>query len=95
MSIVVDGRRRLHRPAHGSSLAAAGHSITRVDIDVAGARAAFARWGDKVTVRRGDVDQFDDVIGAVQEARAERLINLSYFIGELAPCFQARYPGHG
>ena len=29
--------------------------------------------------------QFDDVIGAVQEARAERLINLSYFIGELAP----------
>ena len=36
-------------------------------------------------VVRGDVTQFDDVIGAVQESRAERLINLSYFIGELAP----------
>ena len=36
-------------------LAAAGHSITCVDIDAAGARVAFARWGDKVTVRRGDV----------------------------------------
>jgi hypothetical protein len=41
-----------------------------MDIDASGARAAFARWGDKVSVRRGDVTQFDDVIGAVQEARA-------------------------
>ena len=48
-------------------------------------RAAFARLGGKVKVVRGDVTQFDDVIGAVQESRAERLINLSYFIGELAP----------
>ena len=66
-------------------LAAAGHDVTCVDIDVAGATAAFARLGGKVKVVRGDVTQFDDVIGAVQELRAERLINLSYFIGELAP----------
>ncbi|MGI9423859.1 MAG: NAD-dependent epimerase/dehydratase family protein [Hyphomicrobiaceae bacterium] len=66
-------------------LAAAGHDVTCIDIDVAGATAAFADLGDKVTVVRGDVTQFDDVIGAVQESRAERLINLSYFIGELAP----------
>ena len=66
-------------------LVAAGHNITCMDIDAAGARAAFARWGDKVTVKRGDVTQFDDVIGVVQEARAERLINLSYFIGDLPP----------
>ena len=61
-------------------LAAAGHDITCMDIDVAGAQAAFADLGDKVNVVRGDVTQFDDVIGAVQESRAERVINLSYFI---------------
>ncbi len=66
-------------------LAGQGHSITCMDIDVAGASAAFAKFGDKVKVMRGDVTQFDDVIGAVQESKADRLINLSYFIGELAP----------
>lgn len=66
-------------------LAAQGQSITCMDIDVAGASAAFAKFGDKVKVVRGDVTQFDDVIGAVQESKADRLINLSYFIGELAP----------
>ena len=66
-------------------LAAGGHKITCMDIDVAGATAAFAKFGDKVKVMRGDVTQFDDVAGAVQESKAERLVNLSYFIGELAP----------
>lgn len=66
-------------------LAAGGHNITCMDIDVAGATAAFAKFGDKVKVMRGDVTQFDDVAGAVQESKAERLVNLSYFIGELAP----------
>lgn len=66
-------------------LAAAGHHVTCMDIDVAGATAAFAHLGDKVKVMRGDVTQFDDVIGAVQESRAERVVNLSYFIGDLAP----------
>jgi len=85
MSIVVMGGAGFIGRRMIPLLAAAGHSITCVDIDVSGARAAFARWGDNVTVRRGDVTQFDDVIGVVQETRAERLINLSYFIGELAP----------
>ena len=66
-------------------LAAQGHEVICMDIDVAGASAAFASLGDKVKVVRGDVTQFDDVIGAVQESKAERVINLSYFIGELAP----------
>lgn len=66
-------------------LAKAGHEITCMDIDVAGATAAFAPLGDKVKVIRGDVTQFDDVVGAVQESNAERVINLSYFIGDLAP----------
>lgn len=66
-------------------LAAAGHEVTCMDIDAAGASAAFADLGDKVKVVRGDVTQFDDVIGAVQESRADRVVNLSYFIGDLPP----------
>ena len=66
-------------------LAKAGHEVTCMDIDAAGASAAFAELGDSVKVVRGDVTQFDDVIGAMQEAKAERVINLSYFIGDLAP----------
>lgn len=66
-------------------LAKAGHEVTCMDIDVAGASAAFADHGDSIKIVRGDVTQFDDVIGAVQESKAERVINLSYFIGDLAP----------
>jgi len=66
-------------------LAAEGHEITCMDIDVAGASAAFAPIADKVKVVRGDVTQFDDVIGAILESKAERLINLSYFIGDIEP----------
>lgn len=66
-------------------LAAAGHEVTCMDIDIAGARAAFSNLGDKVTVVRGDVSQFDDVIGAMQESGADRVVNLSYFIGDIAP----------
>ena len=66
-------------------LARAGHEVTCMDIDVVGATAAFSGLADKVAVVRGDVTQFDDVIGAVQESRAERMVNLSYFIGDLAP----------
>jgi nucleoside-diphosphate-sugar epimerase len=56
-----------------------------MDIDVAGARAAFGQFGDKVRIVRGDVTAFDDVIGAMIESKAERVANLSYFIGELEP----------
>jgi nucleoside-diphosphate-sugar epimerase len=109
MSILVIGGAGFIGRRMVPMLVAAGHDVTCADIDVAGASAAFARLGDKVKVVRGDVTQFDDVIGAVQESRAERLINLSYFIGELAPhvafkldiqgmdnCFEAaRRCGHG
>ncbi|MBN4083110.1 NAD(P)-dependent oxidoreductase [bacterium AH-315-B06] len=66
-------------------LVAENQTVTCMDIDVGGARAAFGEFGDKVKVARGDVTAFDDVIGAMMEARAERVINLSYFIGELPP----------
>ena len=62
-----------------------GEQVTCMDIDVATATAAFAGISDAVTVAKGDVTCFDDVVGAMLEAEAERVINLSYFIGDLAP----------
>jgi nucleoside-diphosphate-sugar epimerase len=61
-----------------------GHDVTVMDIDVARAADAFGNL-DNVKVVRGDVTAFDDVIGAMIESKAERVINLSYFIGELEP----------
>ncbi len=85
MSILVIGGAGFIGRRMNPILAASGHEVTCMDIDVAGATAAFGAIGDKVKIVRGDVTQFDDVIGAVQEAKAERLINLSYFIGDLPP----------
>ncbi len=62
-----------------------GHSVTCMDIDTVSAQSAFGELGDEVNLIRGDVTQFDDVIGAVQESGADRIVNLSYFIGEIAP----------
>ncbi len=66
-------------------LVAEDQTVTCMDIDVGGARAAFERFGDRVKVVRGDVTAFDDVIGAMIESKADRVVNLSYFIGELEP----------
>jgi nucleoside-diphosphate-sugar epimerase len=66
-------------------LVAENQTVTCMDIDVGGAMAAFGQFGDKVKVVRGDVTAFDDVIGAMIEAKAERVVNLSYFIGDLEP----------
>jgi|TARA_B110000196_G_C21033127_1_gene608588 nucleoside-diphosphate-sugar epimerase len=66
-------------------LVAENQAITCMDIDVGSATAAFGEFGGKVNFVRGDVTAFDDVIGAMIESKAERVVNLSYFIGELAP----------
>jgi nucleoside-diphosphate-sugar epimerase len=66
-------------------LVAENQAVTCMDIDVGMANAAFGQFGDKVKVVRGDVTAFDDVIGAMIESGADRVINLSYFIGELEP----------
>ena len=66
-------------------LVAENKDITCMDIDVAGAKSAFAEHADKVKVVRGDVTAFDDVIGAMIDSKAETVVNLSYFIGDLAP----------
>jgi len=66
-------------------LVAENQAVTCMDIDMASATAAFGKFGDKVKLVRGDVTAFDDVIGAMIESKAERVANLSYFIGELEP----------
>lgn len=66
-------------------LVAENQAVTCMDIDTERAAAAFGALGDKVKILRGDVTAFDDVIGAMLEAKAERVVNLSYFIGELEP----------
>jgi nucleoside-diphosphate-sugar epimerase len=72
------GRRTIPR------LVQRGESVVCMDIDPA-ARAAFADFGDKVKVVRGDVTQFDDVMGVVAANKPERLLNLSYYIGSDLP----------
>jgi nucleoside-diphosphate-sugar epimerase len=42
-------------------------------------------FGEHVKVVRGDVTQFDEVMAVVAEAKPDRLINLSYYIGSDLP----------
>ncbi|MGH6689614.1 MAG: NAD-dependent epimerase/dehydratase family protein, partial [Gammaproteobacteria bacterium] len=57
-------------------LVARGESV--VCMDLSPGTASFAELGDRVTVIRGDVTRFDDVLKAVIEVKPERLINLAY-----------------
>jgi len=59
---------------------ARGDSVTCMDIN-----PGAASFGDKVKMRRGDVTQFDEVLGAVVETKPDRLVNLSYHIGSDLP----------
>ena len=56
-----------------------------VCMDINPNAAAFEALGDRVKVVRGDVTQFDDVMVLLAEARPERLVNLSYYIGSDLP----------
>ncbi len=60
-------------------LVARGQKVTCMDINP-GAHS-FADLGDAVTVVRGDVTQFDDVMAAMSKAQPERVVNLSYLLG--------------
>ena len=63
-----------------------GQSVTCMDVNPGS--ADFSGLGDSVSVRRGDVTQFDDVMAATSEAKAERVINLAYHISsDLPPHF--------
>lgn len=56
-----------------------------VCMDIAPSQASFEALGDRVTVVRGDVTQFDDVIGHMAAAEPQRVINLSYHISSDLP----------
>src|SRR6185437_9123579 len=64
-------------------LATRGESVVCMDINPH--TANFSALGDKVTVVRGDVTQFDDVISKMEASGADRVINLSYNLGQELP----------
>jgi nucleoside-diphosphate-sugar epimerase len=68
-------------------LVARGESIVCMDINPNA--PSLAALGDKVTVVRGDVTQFDDVIGNMEASKADRVINLSYNLGQDLPPHRA------
>lgn len=56
-----------------------------VCMDINPGQASFDCFGDRVTLVRGDVTQFDDVMGHVATLQPTRLINLSYHISSDLP----------
>ena len=64
-------------------LAARGEEIVCMDINPGA--ASFEDLGKQVRVMRGDVTQFDDVMAATANAKPDRIINLSYFLGSDHP----------
>lgn len=64
-------------------LAARGHAVTCMDVDLSA--HSFADLGGKVFSVRGDVAQFDDVMAAMAAARPDRVVNLAYLIGSNHP----------
>ena len=68
-------------------LVAQGESVTCMDINPTA--PALAALGDKVSVVRGDVTQFDDVISVMEASKADRVINLSYNLGQDLPPHRA------
>ena len=68
-------------------LVARGETVVCMDINPNA--PSLAGLGDKVTVVRGDVTQFDDVIGTMEASKADRVINLSYNLGVDLPPHRA------
>jgi nucleoside-diphosphate-sugar epimerase len=68
-------------------LVAQGESVVCMDINPNA--PTLAGLGDKVTVVRGDVTQFDDVISNMEASKADRVINLSYNLGQDLPPHRA------
>lgn len=56
-------------------LAAAGHTVTCMDADLTA--HSFDDVKDRVTVMRGDVGSFEDVMATMTAARAEYVANLA------------------
>ena len=68
-------------------LIARGERVVCMDINPNS--PALAALGDKVQVVRGDVTQYDDVISVMAESGADRVLNLSYNLGQDLPPHRA------
>ena len=68
-------------------LIALGQSVVCMDINPAA--PSLTDLGDKVSVIRGDVTRFDEVIAVMREAKADRVLNLSYNLGPDLPPHRA------
>jgi len=68
-------------------LVARGETVVCMDINPNA--PALAGLGEKVSIIRGDVTQFDDVIGVMEASKADRVINLSYNLGQDLPPHRA------
>ncbi|HUJ99109.1 MAG TPA: NAD(P)-dependent oxidoreductase [Stellaceae bacterium] len=56
-----------------------------VCMDINPQAADFRHLGNRVTVVRGDVGQFDDVMAVMTAAKPQRAINLAYWLGSTHP----------
>lgn len=56
-----------------------------VSMDLSPLPASLGDLADRVTAVRGDVTQFDDVMAAMSGAKADRSVNLSYYIDNTLP----------
>lgn len=68
-------------------LVARGERVVCMDINPT--QAPFEQLGESVEVVRGDVTEFDDVIGTMTMAKPDRVLNLSYHISSDLPPHQA------
>ncbi|MBI3326171.1 MAG: NAD(P)-dependent oxidoreductase [Nitrospinae bacterium] len=79
MSILVIGGTGFIGPRVIKRLTARGEEVVCVDINPGA--VSFSDMEDRVTVLRGDVTQFEDVMRAAVETKPDRLLNLSYLLG--------------
>ena len=79
MAVLVLGGTGFIGPRVIRRLVERGEEVVCMDINPMG--ASFASLQAQVKVVRGDVTQFEDVMRAVIEAKADRVINLAYRLG--------------
>jgi len=68
-------------------LVARGETVVCMDINPNA--PTLASLGDKVSIVRGDVTKFDEVISNMEAAKADRVLNLSYNLGVDLPPHRA------
>ena len=79
MPILVLGGTGFIGPRAIRRLAQRGEKVVCMDINPSA--AAFPGLADRVTVIRGDVTQFEDVMRTMLEVKPDRVLNLAYLLG--------------